>query len=250
MPLLVVDHLSKSFSGVAALTDVSFSMEEGEVLGLIGPNGAGKSTLFGVLSGLIPATRGRLLYRGHEISRWSPSRRCRAGLVQTFQLARGFPDLTVEQTIELGRKFGIDRSRRHEPHLSVDEVLEITDLADRRGVLTSALTLAGRKRLEVARALATSPHLLLLDEVMAGLNPAELEIVVAMIRRIHQRGVALLITEHVVESLFQLVPRVLVLHHGELLFSGEIAAASADPAVLEAYLGREEPEEVGPTPAP
>ncbi len=241
MDLLSVQGLTKKYSGVTALSDVSFTLSEGEILGLIGPNGAGKSTLFGLLSGMILRTSGQILYRGVDLSRWPPHRRCHEGLVQTFQLARGFPDLTVEQNVLVGRTFGVRRLHRHSEPLSVDEILEITDLSDRRSQRGNELTLAGRKRLEVARALATAPRLLLLDEVMAGLNPTELEGVVAMIQRIHARGISLLVTEHVVESLFRLVHRVLVLHHGQLLFSGNIQDAGRDPAVLEAYLGRVEP---------
>ncbi len=241
MDLLAVQGLTKRYAGVTALSDVSFTLPEGEILGLIGPNGAGKSTLFGLLSGMISRTSGRILYRGVDISRWPPYRRCHAGLVQTFQLARGFPDLTVEQNVRVGRTFGVRGRDRHSDPLSVDEILAITDLSDRRSRKGNELTLAGRKRLEVARALATAPRLLLLDEVMAGLNPAELDEVVGMIQRIHARGISLLVTEHVVESLFRLVHRVLVLHHGQLLFSGNIQEAGQDPAVLEAYLGQAEP---------
>jgi branched-chain amino acid transport system ATP-binding protein len=237
--LLTVDELSKRFGGVTAVSKVSFEIEEGEILGLIGPNGSGKSTLFGLLSGMLTPTSGRIFYQGANVTRWAPHRRCHHGLVQTFQLAQAFPDLSVEKNVQVGAVFGARRRRAHDfPRLSVEEVLQLTDLADRRSARSNELTLAGRKRLEVARALAASPRLLLLDEVMAGLNPSELAEVVEVIRRIHARGITLIVTEHVVESLFQLVHRILVLHHGQLLFNGDVRAASQDPKVIEAYLGR------------
>ncbi len=241
MALLAGEALTKRFAGVTAVSNITFEIAEGEILGLIGPNGAGKSTLFALLSGMLAPTSGRIVFKGTNVTRWAPHRRCHHGLVQTFQLAQAFPDLTVEQNVRVGALFGAGRRRKGDPAaLTVDEVLEMTSLADRRSARSTELTLAGRKRLEVARALAASPQLLLLDEVMAGLNPAELAEIVEIIRRIHARGVTLLVTEHVVESLFQLIDRVLVLHHGQLLFSGDVRAASQDPAVLEAYLGRAE----------
>ena len=248
--LLVVERLTKRFSGVTAVSNVSFEIADGEILGLIGPNGAGKSTLFALLSGMLAPTSGRVHFRGSNITRMAPNRRCHHGLVQTFQLAQAFPDLTVEQNVRVGALFGPGRGRRNRRSgatpLSVDEVLALTGLADRRDARSNELTLAGRKRLELARALAASPHLLLLDEVMAGLNPAELAEIVEIIRRIHARGISLLVTEHVVESLFQLIHRVIVLHHGQLLFNGDVRAASQDPAVLEAYLGQSATTEASP----
>ena len=239
--LLAVDDLTKRFGGVTAVSKISFEIAEGEILGLMGPNGAGKSTLFALLSGMLPPTSGRITFQGTNISRWAPHRRCHHGLVQTFQLAQAFPDLTVEQNVRVGAVFGAGRRPKGGPApLSVEEVLEMTNLSDRRDARSNELTLAGRKRLEVARALAACPRLLLLDEVMAGLNPTELAEIVEIIRRIHARQITLLVTEHVVESLFQLIHRVLVLHHGQLLFNGDVRAASEDPAVLEAYLGKAE----------
>ena len=237
--LLAGEALTKRFAGVTAVSNITFEIAEGEILGLIGPNGAGKSTLFALLSGMLAPTSGRIVFKGTNVTRWAPHRRCHHGLVQTFQLAQAFPDLTVEQNVRVGALFGAGRRRKGDPTaLTVDEVLEMTNLADRRSARSTELTLAGRKRLEVARALAASPQLLLLDEVMAGLNPSELAEIVEIIRRIHARGITMLVTEHVVESLFQLIDRVLVLHHGQLLFSGDVRAASQDPAVVEAYLGR------------
>ncbi|MGI0071303.1 MAG: ABC transporter ATP-binding protein [Thermoplasmata archaeon] len=247
MTLLVVEGLTKQFSGVTAVSNLSFEVAEGEILGLIGPNGAGKTTLFSLLSGMLPPTSGRIFLEGRNITRWAPHRRCHHGLVLTFQLAQAFPDLTVEENVRVGALFGAGHRRKGGPRaLTVDEVLAITNLIDRRESRSNELTLAGRKRLELARALAASPRLLLLDEVMAGLNLSELAEIVEIVRRIHDRGVTLLVTEHVVESLFQLIERVLVLHHGQLLFNGDVRAASQDPAVLEAYLGPAE----APTTAP
>lgn len=244
MALLAVQGLTKRFAGVMAVSGVSFEITQGEILGLIGPNGAGKSTLFALLSGMLAPTSGRILFDGANVTRWAPHRRCRQGLVQTFQLAQAFPDLTVEQNVRVGAMFGRGLRRKDgSTALSVEEVLHLTGLYDRREARSNELTLAGRKRLEVARALAASPRLLLLDEVMAGLNPTELAEIVEIIRRIHARGITLLVTEHVVESLFQLIHRVVVLHHGQLLFNGDVRAASEDPAVLEAYLGQTTPTE-------
>jgi branched-chain amino acid transport system ATP-binding protein len=238
MALLEVEGVEKRFGGVQALAGVSLTVEAGEVVGLIGPNGAGKTTLFHVVSGFVRADAGRLVLDGTAIDRLRPHARCRRGLARTFQIVKPFPGLTVLENVRVG---GLARTARFaEATARAHAVLETVGLAARADVPARVLTLAERKRLELARALATGPRLLLLDEVMAGLNPAETDQVVQLCRRINATGVAILLIEHVMRAVMTLSHRVVVLSQGRVITTGPPAAVAADRRVIEAYLGEDD----------
>ncbi len=235
--LLEVRDLSKRFGGLQALAGVTLDVGEGEVVGLIGPNGAGKTTFFAVVSGFLRPDRGRVTFAGRDVLGLPPHAISRLGLARTFQLAQPFPELTVAENVMIGafaREPAPRRARR--PALDVLALTGLGALAERPA---RALSVGLRKRLELARALATGPRLLLLDAVMAGLDPAEVEETVEVIRGVAATGVTLLVIEHVMAAVMQLCGRIAVLHHGELIAAGSPAAVAADPRVVDAYLGEE-----------
>jgi branched-chain amino acid transport system ATP-binding protein len=233
--LLELRQVSKRFGGVRAVRELSLGMEEGEILGLIGPNGAGKTTAFDLISGFLAPDAGDIRLRGRSVLGWAPHAICRAGLARTFQIVRPFPDLSVVDNVEVGALGRHPRRARARAH--AEAVVERVGLADRAGVRASALTLADRKRLELARALATGPALLLLDEVMAGLTPTETEAIVALVRRLHADGIAVLLIEHNLRAVMALSHRLVVLSFGEKIAEGVPAAVAGDRRVIEAYLG-------------
>jgi branched-chain amino acid transport system ATP-binding protein len=233
--LLAVVDVRKRFGGLQALAGVSLEVGPGEIVGLIGPNGAGKTTLFHVVSGFSPPDAGDVRLDGRSIRGLRPHEVCRRGLARTFQIVKPFHGLTVLENVRVGalvRHPGFRAATRR-----AAEVLAWVGLADRADRPARSLTLADRKRLELARALATEPRLLLLDEAMAGLTPAETERIVALCRTIHARGVAILLIEHVMPAVMALSHRVVVLNQGEVIASGPPAAIARDPRVVEAYLG-------------
>ncbi len=243
MSLLEVRGIRKAFGGLQAVRDVSFDLAEGEILGLIGPNGAGKTTLFGILSGFIPADAGEARFLGQDLLSLRPHEIARRGLVRTFQIVRPFPRLSVLENVVVAAL-----NRTGDPHAageSARAILQRLGLAEKGGWPASTLTLADRKRLELARALAAGPRLLLLDEVMAGLNPTETGRLLGLLRQIHGTGVSLLLIEHVMHAVMQLAHRILVLCDGQIIAEGDPAAVSRDPVVIEAYLGQEYAAEVG-----
>jgi branched-chain amino acid transport system ATP-binding protein len=236
--LLATDGVTKRFRGLLAVDNVSFAVEPGSVFAIIGPNGAGKTTLFNMIAGIYAPDGGTIAFRSERIDGLAPDAVCQRGIGRTFQIVRPFPGLTVEDNVIVGallRRPDVNaaRTRAH-------DVLKGLDLFDRREQLASALTLPDRKRLEVARALATDPQLLLLDEVMAGLRPTETDRMVSILKQLNREtGLTIVLIEHVMRAVMALAQRVLVLHHGAAIAQGAPEAVVRDPAVVQSYLGAE-----------
>jgi branched-chain amino acid transport system ATP-binding protein len=236
--LLEVDDVSKNFSGLRAVADVSFSVPQGSVFAVIGPNGAGKTTLFNLIAGVMAPDSGTISFDGGRIEGLRADEVCRRGIGRTFQLVRPFPALTVEENVMVGAL--LRRSDLRSAMQRAHEVLWRLDLFDKRSQPAGSLTLPDRKRLEVARALATEPKLLLLDEVMAGLRPTETDRMVEILKKINQdSGLTILLIEHVMRAVMSLATRVLVLHHGAAIAESTPEQVVREPAVVQSYLGAE-----------
>ncbi|MDQ1286985.1 MAG: branched-chain amino acid transport system ATP-binding protein [Actinomycetota bacterium] len=235
MSLLEVEGFTKRFGGLVAVDSVDLTVGQGEIVGLIGPNGAGKSTLFSMIAGDQRPTSGRMVFAGRDVTGWPPHRAAAAGVGRTFQLMRGFPTMTVRENVRAAAHLRHrSRSAASQAADAVIGELGLDDVADR---LASTLTAASRKQLEVARALATEPRILLLDEVLSGLTPTESRRSVETILGLHRRGLTIVMVEHVLEVIMGLCERVVVLHQGAKLSEGPPSAVVSDPAVVEAYLG-------------
>ena len=235
--LLQTEGLTRRFGGLTAIAEVSLTVQRGEVLGLIGPNGAGKTTLFNLISGTYAPSAGRILFEGRSLVGLAPHQVCQRGLTRTFQITRPFQHLSVLDNVMVGafnasRSLAAARERAR-------EALELCGLTSRAARPAGTLSVPERKRLELARGLATAPRLLLLDEVMAGLNPREQDGMIALIERIRERGVTLLVIEHAMKVIMSISHRIVVIHHGEKIAEGPPREISTNPRVIEAYLGEE-----------
>jgi branched-chain amino acid transport system ATP-binding protein len=243
MTLLDLRQVSRAFGGLMAVKSVDLSVNEGEILGLIGPNGAGKTTLFNLITGTFRPTRGTVMFDGRDITRLAPHARCKLGIARTFQLVRPFPNLSVLDNVAIGSVYGREPARsRRAAELAAYQTLEMLGLVERAQHLAKSLTLVDRKRLELARALATHPRLLLLDELLAGLNPSEVVLAMELVRRIRDSGITIIMVEHLVKALFGVSDRVAVLSAGEKLSEGRPEAVAQDPRVIDAYLGTDHTE--------
>jgi branched-chain amino acid transport system ATP-binding protein len=235
--LLAVDSLSKRFRGLLAVDQVSFAVPQGAIFAVIGPNGAGKTTLFNMIAGAMAPNAGSITFAGEPVHGLPADAVCRRGIARTFQIVRPFPGLSVEDNVTIGallhlHDVGEARSR-------AQTLLQRLDLFDKRDRIASTLTLPDRKRLEVARALATEPQLLLLDEVMAGLRPTETDRMVAILKALNGDGLTILLIEHVMRAVMALASRILVLDHGVAIAEGTPEQVVRDPAVVQSYLGAE-----------
>jgi branched-chain amino acid transport system ATP-binding protein len=235
--VLTLERITKRFGGLTAVRAVDLEVGAGELLGIIGPNGAGKTTLFNVISGYYAPEEGRVLFQGQDVTGRAPHAISRLGLTRTFQIVKPFGNLSVLDNVMIGAL--TRRATIREARADAERVIGICGLGPHAGARARALPLALRKRLEVARALATQPRLLLLDEVMAGLNPTELAAMVDLIRRLHAGGLTLIVIEHIMAAMMRLAQRIVMLHHGEKIAEGTPREITSDRRVIDAYLGEE-----------
>jgi branched-chain amino acid transport system ATP-binding protein len=234
--ILALEKVSKSFGAVVIAEDLDLTLAEGEALGMLGPNGAGKTSLFGIITGTLPPDAGRITFAGRDITRLSAAQRCRAGIARSFQVPQPFGGMTVFENLVVAGAFARGK-RESEIYDLAAQILEDCELADKANRKADALTLLDRKRLELARALATRPQLLLLDEVAGGLSEVECESLIALIRRIRETGVSIVWIEHIVHALVAVVDRIVVLAGGAFIADGPPREAVNDPKVTEIYMG-------------
>ncbi len=234
--LLEAEGIVKAFGSFRAVDDADLRLDEGEIVGLIGPNGAGKSTFFNCLAGDAQPTEGRISFRGRDITQLSPDAHCRLGLARTWQVPTVFEDVSVLENVMTGAF--LRHARTRVARAKAEDILDFAGLSPVAGVRAGTLGTPARKRLEIARALATEPQLLLLDEALAGLTPTEARAAIELVRSIHARGISLIIVEHLMEVILSLTHRVVVFNQGRVIAEGEPREVMENPAVIEAYLGR------------
>jgi branched-chain amino acid transport system ATP-binding protein len=235
MGFLEVKNVSRFFGGIAAIKNVSFDLRKGEILGLIGPNGAGKTTMFNVVNGFYPPSRGEVLFKEHRISGLKPHQICGLGIARTFQVVKPLQRMSVLDNVVASAFL---RAKDKAEALGIaDQTLALTGLSQDRDIISRGLPLGKRKRLEIARALATRPEVLLLDESFAGLNPAELDVSIGIIRKIKEKGITIMIIEHHMKVIMAISDRIVVLNYGEKIAEGSPLAIRNNPLVVEAYLG-------------
>ena len=240
MPILEGHGVTKYFGGLAAVSHVDFHIDQGEIVGLIGPNGAGKTTLFNLISAALPLKSGEIRFKGQKLNGLKPHQICRMGIARTFQGTKIFADMPVLQNVLVGAFFGSpNRMSGADAAREASQALEFVGLSEMRAVPAKDLTLANQKRVELARALATKPELLLLDELMAGLNPTETSEVMELVTRIRDTGITVFVVEHVMKAIMGICERIMVLHHGEKIAEGTPQEIAANKKVIEIYLGEE-----------
>jgi branched-chain amino acid transport system ATP-binding protein len=237
MTILVAEHVSRNFGGIRAIENLSFALKEGEIVALIGPNGAGKTTLVNLLTGVLRPSSGTVRFQGEDVTAQRPFEAARRGLARTFQIVQPFPKMTVLENVAAAALFGGKQASVAAATAAAREQLEFTGLTPFADRSAAALTLAGRKRLELAKSMAMNPKVLMLDEVNAGLNSSEIDGALKLIRQIADRGVTILVIEHLMKVVMSLAQRVLVLHHGQLIAEGSAHEIVRNQRVVEAYLG-------------
>jgi branched-chain amino acid transport system ATP-binding protein len=243
MALLEVTGITKRFGGLCAVNQLDLSLDKGQILGLIGPNGAGKTTAFNMISGFYQPDEGQVIFDGQDITGLRPDQVCKIGVTRTFQVVKPFPQLTVRDNIMVG---AYNRTNdRKESRNKAEEIIEFLGMQDMREMTAGSLSVAYRKRLEVAKALATDPKIILLDEAMAGLRPTETDEMIELVREISRQGIALLLVEHVMRVIMSLAERIVVIHHGEKIAEGEPEQIVQDKSVIDAYLGEVEIDVTG-----
>jgi branched-chain amino acid transport system ATP-binding protein len=239
--LLEGNQLYKSFGGLMALNGLDFYLKIGEILGLIGPNGSGKTTLFNLIAGVFKPDKGQILFEGRDITGSNSAAICQMGIARTFQITRPFPHLSVLENVKLGRAYGSDPAKTLEQaQFEADEILKVIGLSSKRMLPAGRLGLIDRKRLELGKALSTKPKVLLLDEIMAGLNPTEVQTAANLVKQIRDSGVSLIVIEHMMKAIMGICHRVIVLNAGKKIAEGEPREVVLNREVIEAFLGEDE----------